>query len=100
MNSQVCHARFTKPIKLMNIREIILKHLAQTMGAYSPIPVPACFNDTDLLDDLWLDSIGIVTLFSAIETEVGHTPLNLLESIGYPKTIGELVALYENGVRL
>ena len=80
----------------MNIREIVLKHLANIVTEHSPVPFPDDVTDDTMLDEFWLDSVAFAALISALEGEVGFVPTDILEGAFYPESIGELVKLYED----
>ena len=54
-----------------------------------------------LADDLELrccgvDSLGFATLVVQLENDLGYDPFAVSTELVYPKTLGELVRLYEN----
>lgn len=79
----------------MQIREIVLKHLATVVETNSPLPFPEDVSDEMFLDDFWLDSIAFMSLVTGIETELGFIPLPILKGTSFPRTIGELIQAYE-----
>lgn len=79
----------------MNIRETVLKHLAAVVTERSPLPFPTNVSDEMFLDDFWLDSISFTSLLTGIEAELGFIPSDILTGASFPRTIGELVGLYE-----
>jgi len=79
----------------MSIRKIVLNHLAAVVEANSPLPFPEDVSDEMFLDDFWLDSISFTNLLIAIEAELGFIPIGILTGASFPRTIGELVKLYE-----
>ena len=52
--------------------------------------------DETRLADLWLDSVAYTDLISRLEEAVDYIPTVILEGAFYPKTIGELVSIYES----
>ena len=80
----------------MQIREIVLKHLASVVETNSPLPFPEDVSDEMFLDDFWLDSIAFTSLVTGIEAELGIIPLPILKGTAFPRTIGELVQAYED----
>lgn len=42
-----------------------------------------------------LDSLGFAVLVSRLEDELGYDPFSLMQDAVYPKTLGELQAIYE-----
>ncbi len=79
----------------MNIREMVLRHLAAVVTERSPLPFPAEVDDEMLLDDFWLDSIAFTALVTGIEAEVGFIPTEILKGVSFPETIGDLIEAYE-----
>lgn len=79
----------------MNIREIVLGHLATVVTERSPLPFPTEVDDEMLLDDFWLDSIAFTGLVTSIEADVGFIPTEILRGVSFPETIGDLVEVYE-----
>ncbi|NTU84560.1 MAG: hypothetical protein HGA45_35220 [Chloroflexales bacterium] len=79
----------------MNIRDVVLRHLAATVEHYSPVQFPHNVADEMRLDRFWIDSVGFAALMSSLEAELGYIPLVLLEGAYYPETFGGLVAIYE-----
>lgn len=80
----------------MQIREIVLHHLAAVVEEKSPLPFPEDASDEMSLDDFWLDSIAFTSLVTGIEAELGFIPLPILNGIEFPRTIGELIQAYED----
>lgn len=80
----------------MQIREVVLKYLAVVVEENSPLPFTEQIEEEMLLEDFWLDSIAFTSLVTGIESEVGFIPLAILKGTDFPRTIGELVQMYEN----
>ncbi|MBV7338434.1 acyl carrier protein [Chloroflexi bacterium TSY] len=80
----------------MQVREVILNHLAAVVEEHSPLPFPDDVDDDMQLNEFWLDSVALVELVTAIEKEIGFIPTEILHGIAFPKTIGELITAYEN----
>ncbi len=57
--------------------------------------VPNLGDDTILLKTD-LDSLGFAVLVARLEDQLGYDPFTSLESAMYPRTLGEMVAIYEN----
>ncbi len=83
----------------MDIRQIIITHLAAIVEENSPLPFPNPVPDDTRLEDFWLDSIAFTSLFVAIEEEVDFIPADILKGVAFPQTIGELVEMYETELR-
>lgn len=83
----------------MQIREIVLKHLAVVVAENSPLPFPDEVSDDMFIDDFWLDSIAFMSLITNIETELGFMPLAILEGVAFPRTIGELIQAYTDEIQ-
>ena len=80
----------------MQIRAVVLKHLAAVVEANSPLPFPEVVNDEMFLDEFWLDSVAFTSLVTGIEAELGFIPFAILKGTAFPRTIGELVQAYED----
>lgn len=83
----------------MNVRDHVLRHLADIVREHSPESLPESLTDEMGLDEFWLDSVAFVTLISRLERAVGYIPPPILEGTLYPNTVGELVAMYEDAAR-
>lgn len=79
----------------MDVRTVILEQLAALVAASSPIPFPAEVSDETMLDEFWLDSLAFVQLLTRIEAELGCPPLTFIDSVDFPRTIGDLVKAYQ-----
>lgn len=79
----------------MPIREIILKHLADTVAAHSPLPFPEEIDEAMPIEEFWLDSVAFAAMLTSIEGEIGFSPPQILRGIAFPETIGELIIAYE-----
>lgn len=80
----------------MNIRTIILRQLKVAVEAFTPVSFPDDVSDEMFLDDFWLDSIAFTSLLSALEADLGFIPIGILTGSSFPRTIGELIKLYED----
>jgi hypothetical protein len=78
----------------MNLRATIEKTFAE-MLAEAGAPVPASFSDNLVLLQSGLDSLGFAVLITRLEMECGYDPFTLMDEPFYPRTFGELVAVYE-----
>ncbi len=78
----------------MNTRTILentFARILQEAGA----PVPAQFADDLVLLKSGLDSLGFAVMITQLELECGYDPFTLMKEAYYPRTFGELVAVYE-----
>lgn len=79
----------------MDVRPVILKQLAAIVTESSPVPFPAEVSDEMMLDELWLDSLAFVQLLTRIESELNCAPLTFFEGTDFPRTIGDLIKIYQ-----
>ena len=54
--------------------------------------------DTSVLLETGLDSLGFAILVVKLEEELGYDPFVLSEDAFYPRTFGEFVSFYEDNV--
>jgi acyl carrier protein len=54
--------------------------------------------DSTVLLDSGLDSLGFVILVSVLGDELGFDPFASMQEPSYPQTFGEFVAIYENHI--
>ncbi len=52
-------------------------------------------NDTSILLETGLNSLGFATLVARLEEELGYDPFTLMTEPVYPVTFGEFVHMYE-----
>jgi acyl carrier protein len=79
----------------MNIRNIIERNFAEMLAeAGAALPAGGFTNELVLLKS-GLDSLGFAILITKLETECGYDPFTLMAEPYYPRTFGELVAVYE-----
>lgn len=52
--------------------------------------------DSTIMLDSGLDSLGFVILVSVLSEEIGFDPFSSMEDPIFPKTFGEFVSVYEN----
>lgn len=69
----------------------LMEEIAEQSGATLVKPLKP---DTVLLQS-GLDSLGFATLVARLEEDLGYDPFVLLDEPIYPRTLGELVGLYE-----
>ena len=58
-------------------------------------PVPPKFDDSLVLLQSGLDSLGFAILVTQLEQELNYDPFTLMEEAVYPTTFGEFVSIYE-----
>lgn len=78
----------------MNLRDLITETLCAVMRENGLTP-PADFADDQLLLQTGLDSLGYAVLVTRLEQALGYDPFVLMDEPVYPRTFGELVAIYE-----
>jgi acyl carrier protein len=79
----------------MNVRETVLRCLTETIEEQAqPAPDKVITDETELLNFM-LDSLGFASLVTRLENSLGYDPFTSMEFPIYPRTFGELVALYE-----
>lgn len=76
----------------MDLRELIKAELTELFEE-DLLPVPE-FNDSMVLLDTDLDSLGYAVLVTRLEERIGYDPFSLMEEPEYPVTYGDLVAVY------
>lgn len=78
----------------MKIRETIEKLFSDSLRE-AEAPVPVVFDDTTVLLESGLDSLGFAVLVTRLELALGYDPFSLMTEPVYPRTFGEFVAIYE-----
>lgn len=79
----------------MNVRETVLRCLTETIAEQAQsIPDNDITDETELLKFM-LDSLGFASLVTRLENSLGYDPFTNMDFPVYPRTFGELVALYE-----
>jgi len=79
----------------MNVRETVLRCLTETIAEQAQsIPDNDITDETELLKFM-LDSLGFASLVTRLENSLGCDPFTSMDFPVYPRTFGELVALYE-----
>lgn len=73
------------------IEEAYLSVLSQTGRELNVLKL----EDSTVILESGLDSLGFAILVSVLEEEVGIDPFSLMDNPEYPKTFGEMVSLYE-----
>lgn len=69
----------------------IMQEVAESFGMQL---VNVLDDDTVLLDS-GLDSLGFAVVVTRLEEELGYDPFVLMDEPIYPRTLGELVELYQ-----
>lgn len=59
------------------------------------IAVPPLTDSTPLLET-GLDSLGLAVVVARLETQLGYDPFSLMAQAVYPRTVGELVSIYDS----
>jgi len=78
----------------MNVREQILRAMDATAAAMG-IRIKTDMDDSVVLLESGLDSLGFAILVARLEEELGYDPFSLMDEPFYPKTVGEFVEIYE-----
>ncbi len=78
----------------MNIRTTLEHQFAEALTE-AGAPSPTTFADDLMLLQSGLDSLGFAVLIARLEGELGYDPFILMTDAYYPRTFGELVAVYE-----
>lgn len=78
----------------MDIQQTVIRELSAVMRENGVTPPPDLGLDSPLLK-LGLDSLGYAVVVSRLEATLGYDPFVLMEEAVYPRTLGELVAIYE-----
>lgn len=78
----------------MTLRQTLTETLAAVMRENGVTP-PETFADDLPLLRTGLDSLGYAIVVARLEQELGYDPFLLMDEPVYPRTFGELVAIYE-----
>lgn len=78
----------------MQLRQTLGQTLAAVMRENGVAP-PDTFPDDLPLLRTGLDSLGYAIVVARLEQELGYDPFLLMDEPVYPRTFGELVAIYE-----
>jgi len=78
-----------------SVRATILDQIKLVAEQQSRLLMP--LNDSLPLLDSGLDSLCIAILVANLEDELGLDPFGTGNNVSIPKTLGEFVALYQNG---
>ena len=80
---------------MISIREIICNELAELIKNESPSSVPLGLNDSSVLLDSGVDSLGFAVLVTRLEMILGYDPFTLDPNPVYPVTLGDFIDYYE-----
>ena len=75
------------------IRDVLTEQF-QLVLTESGQAAPAAFSDDLVLLQSGLDSMGFAILITQLEERLGYDPFTLMEEAVYPRTFGEIVAVY------
>jgi acyl carrier protein len=78
----------------MSIRDTVL-NLIREVAAEQNKELPPLTDDLQLLDS-GLDSLCFAILVSRLEDATGNDPFVSAKASEFPRTVGELIAFYEN----
>lgn len=78
----------------MSIRQVIEARFTAALVEAGK-PVPPKFDDSLVLLQSGLDSLGFAILVTQLEQELNYDPFTLMEEAVYPTTFGEFVSIYE-----
>lgn len=80
----------------MNVRETVANAIRDVATQQGHTQVPQeIFDETELMD-FRLDSLGFANLLTQLEETLGYDPFSMADEPAYPRTFGDLVAIYEN----
>lgn len=80
----------------MTAKDLVLNEIRRVAADQNKALAPLA--DNLLLSDSGLDSLCFAILVARLEDLTGSDPLGQSQSMLFPRTIGELVALYEQAV--
>jgi hypothetical protein len=80
---------------LSSVRATILDQIKLVAEQQSKLLMP--LNDSLPLLDSGLDSLCIAIIVANLEDELGLDPFGTGNNVSIPKTLGEFIALYQNG---
>lgn len=81
----------------MSIRLTILSQIENVAAEQKKKIAP--LRDDLILTESGLDSLCFAILVARLEDELGADPLTASEEVYFPKTLGELIGLYEHSPR-
>lgn len=76
------------------MKEKIIEIMGEVAEA-SGLSLVENINDNTVLLESGLDSLGFAILVARLEEELGYDPFIMMTEPIYPRTLGELVAIYQ-----
>lgn len=80
---------------MKNIRSSVLRALQDVATQQGSAIDDRSLDNDFAITECGLDSLGFAILVSELEIRLGYDPFVLMDTPFYPKTIGELIAVYE-----
>jgi len=77
------------------VKQLILEKFNEALGQVDNSKEFKSLEDSDVLLQTGLDSLGFAILVALLEEELDLDPFQLMNEPVYPKTFGEFVAIYE-----
>ncbi len=81
----------------MSVKLTIMEQMTQVAKEHGKTLAP--LRDDLALLDSGLDSLGIAVLVARLEDRLGIDPFTASEDAQFPVTFGDLVKVYDNGLR-
>lgn len=78
----------------MSTRRVLVEHLEQAIAERGVVGAP--MEDDTVLLESGLDSLGFAVVIARLEEAFGGDPFLAMPVAVYPRTFGELVAIYES----
>lgn len=78
----------------MKLRDQIIRTMRDIAEMQGRFLVEELHDDTILLDS-GLDSLGFAILVARLEEDLGYDPFTLMKDPFYPRTLSDLVGVYE-----
>ena len=76
------------------MRALILQLMAE-VAETADCTLADDIDDSTVLLESGLDSLGFAILVARLEEELGRDPFTEMEEVIYPRTLGEFIAIYE-----
>jgi len=80
---------------MASIREVVLESVTEVAKRQGAEVDGGMLENDSSLKDVGLDSLGFAILVSELESQMGYDPFVILDKPFLPKTVGELIELYE-----
>jgi len=80
----------------MDIRNTVLNCLRETVEEQTQSTITSEITDDSELVNFRLDSLGFADLLTRLQDALGYDPFTQMDDPVYPRTFGELVAIYED----